>query len=258
MDQTAVDAYLQRIACPRPIRPDAAALRQLHLAHLLAVPFENLSIHLDELILLEPELLLAKIVTRRRGGFCFELNGLLAELLLALGFRVRRLAAEVFGGDSYSPPFDHMMLLVDLAEPWLVDVGFGASFREPLRLVPDVVQQDPEGAFRLVETAGRWVMQEAVDGAWQPQCRFTTTGYELADFNGRCQFHQESPNSHFRQSRMATLATPTGRITLSGRRFITTNLNGERQEELLPSEAACQQKLAAAFGLTLESNATQS
>ena len=256
MDQKAVDAYLQRIACPHPVRQDAAALRQIHLAHLLTVPFENLSIHLGEPIILASDPLFAKIVTRRRGGFCFELNGLLAELLLALGYRVVRLAAEVYGGDSYSPPFDHMMLLVDLDEPWLVDVGFGASFREPLRLVADEVQQDPDGAFRLTRHGRFWVMAEATaDGDWMPQCRFATTGYELADFDGRCRFHQESPDSHFRQSRMATLATPTGRITLSDRRFITTSLDGTRHEELLSSEAACQQKLAEAFGLTLERDA---
>ena len=135
MNEKELTGYLDRIDIGRPAKADTAALRALHRAHLLAVPFENLSIHLGEPISLEPAGLTGKIVTRRRGGFCYELNGAFALLLSALGFDVRLLAARVFGDDRLGPPFDHLALLVQTTDgdgPWLADVGFGSHSEFPL------------------------------------------------------------------------------------------------------------------------------
>lgn len=126
MDDATVDAYLSRIGSARPERPGADELATLQQNHLASVPFENLSIHLGEEIVLEEKALLEKVVTRRRGGFCYELNGAFAALLSALGYEVTMLAARVFTPDGLGPLFDHLVLRVDLAQPWLVDVGFGS------------------------------------------------------------------------------------------------------------------------------------
>src|SRR5215213_9521921 len=124
-----VDAYLERIGYRGPPAPTAETLRRLHVAHLLAVPFENLSIHAGEPVVLDDESLFDKVVARRRGGFCYELNGLFAALLRALGFEVEMLSAAVRGSaGKFGPEFDHMTLLVKLGERWLADVGFGDSF----------------------------------------------------------------------------------------------------------------------------------
>src|SRR5215470_823990 len=135
MDDKTVAAYLDRIGTGRrPEVIDAAALRDLHRAHLLAVPFENLSIHLAEPISLDEDTLLGKIVTRRRGGFCYELNGAFALLLRALGADVVLAAARVHGAGSLGPPFDHLALLVRLPDgsgPWVADVGFGRHAVHP-------------------------------------------------------------------------------------------------------------------------------
>ncbi|HEV2374645.1 MAG TPA: arylamine N-acetyltransferase [Streptosporangiaceae bacterium] len=115
MDEQTVRAYLDRIGAERPQVLDEAALAGLHRAHLMTVPFENLSIHLGEPISLAGHDLISKIVTRRRGGFCYELNGAFALLLEALGADVVRVAARVYGGDGrLGPPFDHLALLVRL------------------------------------------------------------------------------------------------------------------------------------------------
>ena len=95
MDQPWVKEYLERIHAPRPAGPSGDGLRSLHAAHLHAVPFENLSIHIGEVIRLDQEALLDKLLTRTRGGFCYELNGGFALLLGALGFDVTMLAARV-------------------------------------------------------------------------------------------------------------------------------------------------------------------
>ena len=133
----AISAYLARIRYSGPLNCTSETLKQLQLAHLLTVPFENLSIHAAEPIVLDETALFDKIVRRRRGGFCYEVNGLFAWLLKALGFEVAMLSAGVANDHGvFSPDFDHMTLLVRLDEPWLADVGFGDSFVEPIKLKP--------------------------------------------------------------------------------------------------------------------------
>src|SRR6266567_5597771 len=197
MNDKELAAYLDRIGAGRPAKADTAALRSLHRAHLLTVPFENLSIHLGEPISLEPGELIDKIVTRRRGGFCYELNGAFALLLGALGFDVRLLAARVFGDDRLGPPFDHLALLVRTADgdgPWLADVGFGSHSEFPLRLGERGQQDDPAGSFRLAEaSAGTGLQADCEIGPQagdidvirdgQPQYRLELRERALADFS---------------------------------------------------------------------------
>ena len=220
-----IPAYLDRINYRGPLNADAETLRQLHVAHLRNVPFENLSIHAHEPIVLNDESLFEKIVTRRRGGFCYELNGLFAALLRALGFRVTMLSAEVANDDgTFSAPFDHMTLLVTLAERWLVDVGFGDSFIEPLRLDQRGAQVQAERAYRIEPDEDYLVMQQRTSEAdgWKSQYRFNLTTYHYADYLERCLYHQTSPASHFTQNRICSMLTMNGRISVSDRRFIVT------------------------------------
>ncbi len=145
-------AYLKRINYSGSLEPTAETLRDLQVAHLLTVPFENLSIHAGEPIVLEENALFTKIVERRRGGFCYEANGLFAALLRALGFEVAMLAAGVAKSQGgFGPQFDHMTLVVTLSDRWLVDVGFGDSFLEPLLLDTREEQVQGTRAFRIVD-----------------------------------------------------------------------------------------------------------
>ncbi|MPY55511.1 arylamine N-acetyltransferase family protein, partial [Streptomyces acidicola] len=158
MDSAQVDAYLRRIGAEYPAGPTLDALRELQLRHLRAVPFENLSVHLGEKIVLDEEPLLDKVVGARRGGFCYELNGAFAALLTALGFEVTLLAARVFGeAGRLGIPYDHLALLVRTGDggEWLADVGFGAHSLFPLAFGERGEQEDPGGTFRVVEAAER-------------------------------------------------------------------------------------------------------
>src|SRR3989304_5122383 len=129
------NTYLARIGAVRPLAPTAEALSSLQVAHVLHVPFEILDIVIRRSISLELPAIYDKIVTRRRGGFCYELNGLFGWLLGARGYRLTMLSARTVDEDgALGPEFDHLVLRVDLDEPWLVDIGFGGTFREPLRL----------------------------------------------------------------------------------------------------------------------------
>jgi N-hydroxyarylamine O-acetyltransferase len=247
--ESAVAQYLSRIGISTPIGRDADALRELHAAHLFAVPFENLSIHLGEPISLEEGDLFDKLVERRRGGFCYELNGLFSALLRALGFDVTLLAARVFTGpDSVGPPFDHLVLRVNLTEPWFADVGFGEHSLEPLRIEPGAEQADPRGTFEIVETT-EGDLDVLKDG--KPQYRVEPKPRGLADFRAMCWYQQHSPDSHFTQALVCSIATPTGRVTLSERTLITT-IGDERAEEVLEDDARILEAYRTHFGIDLD------
>lgn len=246
-----VKAYLERIDYHGALDVSAETLRNLQVAHLFNVPFENLSIHAHEPIVLDDQALFGKIVARRRGGFCYEANGAFAALLRALGFAVTMLSAEVARptGD-FSPPFDHMALLVQLQQPWLVDVGFGDSFVAPLRL--DVTSEQVQGkqAFRIISDEAYRVVLQRQDGEWKPMYRFTLMPHQFPDYEQMCQFHQTSPQSHFTQNRICSLATPDGRITLSGMRLIVTSKDG-REERELTSRQEYDEILREQFGIVM-------
>jgi len=251
-----VAAYLDRIGYAGPTEPTAETLRALHRAHMLAVPFENLDIHIGRPILCDEAGFLHKIIDERRGGFCYELNGAFAALLRALGFRVTLLSARVSRADGgESPEFDHMALhvhpRVDLpaAVPaevpdeasWLADVGFGDSFIEPLVLQPNLEQPQIGRIFRLSETKteiGNVFQLETLaegnlandsPGKWKRLYSFTLKPRQLSDFAAMCRYHQTSPESYFMQQRICSLATPQGRITLSDWKLIERR-DGRREE----------------------------
>src|SRR5829696_6242062 len=246
-----IEAYLKRINYNGPLEPTAETLRALQVAHLLAVPFENLSIHAGEPIVLNEDALFGKIVENRRGGFCYEANGLFAGLLRALGFEVAMLAAGVANAaGEFGPEFDHMTLMVTLAERWLVDVGFGDSFLEPLLLDSRVEQAQGTRSFRPVDHDCHLIlMKRNESGDWKAQYRFTLRPYTFADYEEMCRFHQTSPDSHFTKGPICSRATEDGRITLSDMRFITT-ARSQRSERTLASKEEYDQVLRDQFGIS--------
>jgi N-hydroxyarylamine O-acetyltransferase len=242
-----VDAYLARIGYAGSREPVEATLAGLHRAHMLAVPFENLDIHLGVENVLDPEHIYDKIVSRRRGGWCYELNGLFALLLEALGFKVTRYSAAVVVSDPLSPDFVHLTLRVDLGRPWLADVGFGASFTRPLRL-DDHGDQERDGKRYRVARAedGRMVLHE--DDA--PQYAFALKPRRMEEFAEMCRRQQTDPDSHFLEAPMCTRATEDGRETLSGMRLIATTPAG-RTERRLADEEERAAVLRDVFGINL-------
>jgi N-hydroxyarylamine O-acetyltransferase len=251
------EAYLERINYRGSRAPTAQTLRELQVAHLLTVPFENLSIHSAEPIVLDNGALFEKIVTRRRGGFCYELNGLFGALLRELGFEVSMLSAGVANAQGvFGPDFDHMALLVVATEGqperWLADVGFGDSFLEPLLLDSREEQLQGDRGYKIVENNPYLMMiQRELDDEWHAQYRFTLQPHNYAAYADMCHFHQTSPESHFTRARVCTHATPNGRITLSEMRLITTIRGRGRQERILLDDAEYASVLEANFGIVM-------
>lgn len=247
-----ISAYLDRIAYHGSTAPTLKTLRDIHRAHMLAVPFENLDIARGRAIVLQEEPLVDKIVARRRGGFCYELNGAFAALLRELGFQVEYLNARVANAQGeFGIEFDHLALRVLLDEPWLADVGFGDSFREPLRLCEIAAQERDGVTYRLDAENNERVLWRVEEGQWRPQYRFGMQAYRLADFRGGCTYHQTSPDSPFTRRRVCTLATPDGRITLSDTKLVLTR-NGSKQERTLSDEQAVTEALRTYFDIVLD------
>jgi len=252
-----VDAYLERIGYAGSREPTAETLRRLHRAHMFAVPFENLDIALGQPIGLSPESLFDKIVRHRRGGFCYELNGLFAWLLEQLGFAVTLLSARVFDGDRPGPEFDHLTLIVRFGTRVIADVGFGDSFLEPLPLDDRhaVVQDGSE--YRITGSDPELVLERREGSTpWQRQYLFSLMPRRLSEFSAMCEYHQTSPASHFTKKSVCSLATPAGRVTVSGRRAIVTTTSG-REEREIADEEEYRMLLKSWFGIDLASMKVQ-
>ncbi|KUM80364.1 arylamine N-acetyltransferase family protein [Streptomyces curacoi] len=267
MDSVEVDAYLRRLGVEHPAWPTVDVLRELHLRHLQTVPFENLSIHLGEEIVLAEKRLLDKVVGARRGGFCYELNGAFGALLTALGFDVTLLAARVHGTEGrLGIPFDHMALEVRTVDggTWLADVGFGAHSHYPLAFEARGEQMDPAGVFRIVEAgpdaAGVRGGHDAAEAAdldvvldGRPEYRLERRPRALGDFAAGAWWHSTSPGSHFTQSLVCSRVTEEGgRITLSGRTFKVTAADGTRKKEELGTDEEVLTVYRERFGIELD------
>lgn len=254
-----IDAYLGRIsvAPDHVLEPTVESLRLLQSRHLLSVPFENLDIHWKRPIVLDTERFYEKIVMSRRGGFCYELNGLFNELLRGLGFNTRLVSARVFGGErGFGPEFDHAAIIVTIGElEYLADVGFGDFAAEPLRLIADIEQHDREGDF-VIRRAEFGVLEVARrrDGGPVPEYRFEPLGRDLSEFAEMCDFQQYSPESHFTKGKLCSILTDTGRKTLTDKSFIET-LNGERNETAVGSESDFAEILKREFGIAFPESA---
>jgi N-hydroxyarylamine O-acetyltransferase len=249
LQEMEIAPYLRRIGYFGEIKPSQETLRSLHRAHMFAVPFENLDIDLGRRIVCDEDRFLHKIVNERRGGFCYEMNGAFSALLRGLGFTVTLLSARVSSSDgSKGPEFDHLTLRVELEQDWLADVGFGECFVDPLRLEPDLEQEQFGRRYRLTSADGEWRLDANADGSWKEQYAFTLEPRDISEFAGMCHYHQTSPDSPFTRKRVCSLATPEGRVTVTGDKLIETR-NGVREERVLQGDEEWRVVLRERFGV---------
>jgi N-hydroxyarylamine O-acetyltransferase len=227
-----VHGYLDRIGLgAEEFAPDAESLRRLQRSHLLTVPFENLDIHWKRPIVIDIDRFYAKIVDDRRGGFCYELNGLFNELLTSLSFQTRLISARVFDGTTHGPEFDHAAVIATIGgEEYLADVGFGALTAEPLRFVLDVEQTDQTGTFVIRRFADEYFeVAKRVESEWNSEYIFKNIARELREFAEMCDFQQFSPESHFTKGKLCSIMTENGRKTLTDSKLIVS-VHGEKAE----------------------------
>lgn len=245
--------YLRRIGIEQTnLEPTLENLRLLQRQHLLHVPFENLDIHWKTPINLDKEKFYEKIVSERRGGFCYELNGLFFELLGEIGFESKIISLKVSRGNGvFSAEYAHLAIITRIdGEEYLLDVGFGDFVAAPLEFVLDIEQTDETGVFTIRKFDEDYFEVAKKDGdEWKSECIFTTLPRQLKEFSEMCDYQQTSPESNFTKRKICSQMTESGRKTLTGTKFIETK-NGEKSETDVDSEEEFNQILEREFNIT--------
>lgn len=237
-----LEQYLQRIGYQGSLAPDAAVLSAITAAHAAAIPFENIDVLLGRGVPLGADVIFHKLVLERRGGYCFEQNGLLMQALEALGFAVAPLGARVRLGVTERADFPrrtHLFLKVHIAgEYYLTDVGFGGqSLTQALHWQEGTVQHTPHDTRRLVREGERWFQQVLMDGTWVDVFEFDGTLMHPSDQEVANWFTSTSPASHFTQRLSMAIAPRTGeRITIAGDMLRVRKGGQVLQEEQLTAE----------------------
>lgn len=259
-----LDAYVSRIGLAGRPAPDAGGLLALQRAHRLAIPFENLDIPLGRGISLAPDAVFAKLVGRRRGGYCFEQNQLFLRALRALGFAARPLLARVWLMATDVPPLTHTLNLVTIGgRDWIADAGFGGSFSPPMPVEDGTVVTGGDGtAHRLVtDPALGWVLERAGDpaatdgrtaghGDWQRQYSFTLAPVAPVDLELSNHWTSTRPATRFTTLRVVSRILPDGFASLVDDRLSLVTARGSENRTITGPDDY-QSVLADLFGLAM-------
>lgn len=248
-----VDEYLNRLGLKRQ-DASLAYLKALHKAHVFNIPFENLDIHYGQKIALDYHKVFKKVITNGRGGFCYELNGLLYHLLYHLGFDCYLISARVRNPKTkaYGKEFGHMAVAVDIdGSTWLADVGFGEAIIEPKQIKTNAIQVDYTKYWRFHQDPDEnWILQVSNDAqVFDTKYLFTLKSRELIEFMEMCEYHQTSRDSIFTQSKYVTKPTHDGRIVLTDTHLKITTLGTEEESSIL-NEDEFLAKLDQHFGIS--------
>lgn len=255
-----LDAYLQRIGWHGPApRADLPSLRQLAVLHAAAIPFESLNPWLGLPVVLSLQALQDKLVRQRRGGYCFEHNGLLRGVLEQLGFQVIGLGARVVWGlpELVATPRTHRLLQVTVDDaPWLVDVGFGGlTLTGVLRLQADIEQPTAHEPFRLLhhpdDWLGEWHQQARIGETWRTTYRFSLQPQHAFDDELASHYTATHPTSRFVNHLIAARALPDRRLTLLDRDLRIHWLGGASEHRVIADPVALSRVLTEDFGLQL-------
>lgn len=251
-----VGAYCARIGYSGELAVSPDVLRALQAAHIAAIRFEAIDVLVGDGVSLDPAVIEDKLVHRRRGGYCYEQNGLFRRALEHIGFAVEpRIARVLWGGvgDDQFQPRTHMVLLVEAAgEQWLVDVGFGSAVpTAPLRWTSEIAQDTGLGQYRLVPTAFGRRLELETDGGWRALYEVLLEVPQREDFEVSNWFTSTHPQSPFRRNLIVARATGDERIILSGSELTFRSPGGDVRREKLDL-AGLEAALRDFFGLPVE------
>lgn len=225
-------------------------------AHRLAIPFENFDVLLGRGVSLDPDDVFDKLVRRRRGGYCFEHNGLFLEALRAAGFTARPLLARVWLFATETPPKTHMLNLVTIdGQEWIADAGFGGSYTPPMLLKEHEVVGADGVRHRLVQDAELgWLLERSADGgeSWERQYSFTKAPVWPSDIALSNHYVSTEPGGRFTTGSMVSIVLPNGFASLMDRAYNRSSATGEEKSEIA-SAKALQLRLSLVFGIDLTS-----
>ncbi|MBR2716190.1 MAG: arylamine N-acetyltransferase [Oscillospiraceae bacterium] len=245
-------AYLRRIGLDTAPERDYAGLCALVRAHQQSVPFENYELcaedgHIDIGI----EHLFDKVVLRRRGGYCFELNGLFCALLAALGFDVYPVLARIYGNIDHPAPLHRGTIITIDGKRYFADVGFGGPMPAGAILMEDgAVTEAPNGVYRFdSRPEHQWLLSRLEDGRWLDMLGFSGHPADPTDFIAPNFYCSDSPASFFRMARLANIYTPDGFYSLMNDELKLVSAAGTETRKVAPEEE--RQVLRQYFGIEL-------
>jgi N-hydroxyarylamine O-acetyltransferase len=248
-----IDAYCARIGYSGPREATLAVVQTLVARHSAAIPFENLDVLLKRPIRLDLPSLYAKLVGKRRGGYCFEHNLLLLDVFRRMGLSAVGLAARVQWGRPAGTigPRTHMLLRVDLAEgPYLADVGFGGPTpTAPLALQAGNEQATPHGSFRLVAAGGEFDLEARLGEEWASLYRFSPQEQVAVDYEVANWSTSTHPYSLFVNHLIAARLDPAARYTLFNNKFTVRNRDGTTERRTLSDVSEFGEVIARHFGI---------
>lgn len=245
--------YFKRIGYDRVPASDLQTLRDLLTHHVRTIPFENVTSFLGSPVDIGISAIEDKLVRHRRGGYCFEQNALLREVLQQVGFTVTGLAARVLwqAPPDHQPAQSHMILQVDVGgAPYLVDVGFGSNtLTAPVRLDSPDPQSTPHGTYQITRTGEDYFLQVRVEGVWQSMYSFDLRSRTLGDYKIANWFCCTNPESRFVQHLIATRAFPEGRHALLDRQLSYQPIVGPKSVIMLANVEELRRTLLDIFGI---------
>ncbi|MGY6125039.1 arylamine N-acetyltransferase family protein [Paraburkholderia strydomiana] len=238
-----LDNYFERIGYTGPRAPTLEVLKAIHRLHPRAIPFENLNPLTRRAVKLDLESVERKLVDDHQGGYCFEQNALLANVLIELGFQVTPLIGRVLWGREPDavPPRTHMVLRIDVDnEAWIADVGFGSvTLTSPVRLTPGLAQRTDLGIFRLADAShdALYLEVQARDQTWSRVYRFDLHPVEWIDYETSNWYTSTSPEAIFANNLIVCRVLDDTRLAL---------LNDQLNERAADGSIVREQRLASA------------
>lgn len=258
-----LQSYFERISYTGDTSPTIETLNKLTEAHAKAIAFENFDVILNKNIHLSTEAIFDKLVTKKRGGYCFEQNALFLEVLQQLGFKAKPLSARVrlrFSTRDIDAPRTHLFVLVEIGgESFITDVGMGAaSLTKSLKLTLDIEQETLHDTRRIVKEGSRWYHQIRYGEIWQDANEFTLEEMPLIDREVANWYTSTHPQSTFKSKVIAARAFENGeRISLQNLEFSRRARNGEAQKTQIKTYQDFRDILANDFGLSLSDNESE-
>lgn len=213
--------YLERIGIEGELGPDLETLKKIQKQHLINIPFENIDIFVNRTLKLNTDSLFAKIVEEKRGGICYELNGLLLKLLKEIGYDVKYISGRI---RAEGTDLDHVLLLVTIDnEKYMVDVGFKDNYLYPIKMVPNLIQENYRNNYKINALGNdKYQLIKIVDNEETILYTFTTEEKHLSDFDMRCKYFENTPNTYFTNNPFSAIEREDGKIFITNKKLTTT------------------------------------
>ena len=249
-----IEKYVERIKYQGKLNLNEKCLKELHRNHVMAIPFEAIDIQLKRPISLKEKDIYNKVIDNNRGGYCYELNLLFHKFLSKIGFSNHLISAKIYDSGKFGPEYDHMAILLQLDDTWLVDVGYGDLFIEPLKLIPDFQQEDTNKIYKIEkQNSNEYLLTESQKDHldFRIKYKFNTTPKKSKEFYDQNNWKQSSKESYFVKNTVCTIPTLSGRKTIFNNTYKSKN-NNLVKEHLIQDEKELHEILENEFKLNIE------